>query len=391
MTSDGLGKTRLLSRLVLLLSLCLSFSACSRSDTKAHKEPPPVPVSIAETIQEDTPFFLDAIGNVAALNTVDVKSRVTGELVRTFFKAGDYLTAGQEMFTIDPAPFEAKVKESQAKLNQSRVQYEQAKREYARFQILYSEKAVSQEQLETKQVDMNSKLYQTELIQAELETARLNLGYCFIKCPLDGESGEIFIDNFNIVNANQDRLVTLKQIKPIKIKFSVPGKYLDQLRKYHAEGNVAVHVSGNDIENPVSGRLILIDNAINIKTGMIALEATFENVDEKLWPGQFVRVRLELTVTRNAVLVPQRSVNEGPEGQYVWVMNPDHTVKMKPVKLDRRNGEMVVLAGGLTAGEKVITDGQLLLRPGAKVFIRPESQIKQTEKTSNIKASESGS
>jgi multidrug efflux system membrane fusion protein len=391
MNPKGLREIRLLGWSFLLLSLCLNFSGCSRSDKQAQTEPPPVPVLIAETVQQDTPFFLDAIGNVAALNTVDVKSRVTGELIRSFFKAGDYLTAGQEMFTIDPAPFEAKVKEAQAKLNQSRVQYEQAKREYARFQVLYSEKAVSQEQLETKQVDMNSKLYQTELIRAELETARLNLGYCFIKCPLDGETGEIFIDNFNIVNANQDRLVTLKQIKPIKIKFSVPGKYLDQLRKYHAEGNVAVYVSGNNTEDLIAGRLTLIDNAINIKTGMIPLEATFENTDEKLWPGQFVRVRLELTVSKNAVLVPQRSVNEGPDGQYVWVMNSDSTVAMKPVKLDRRNGEMVVLAGGLSAGEKVITDGQLLLRPGAKVLVKTEGQFKQVEKTPNIKASESGS
>ncbi|AFM25327.1 efflux RND transporter periplasmic adaptor subunit [Desulfomonile tiedjei] len=391
MNPKGLKEIRLLCRLVLLLSLCSSFSACSRSDMQAHKEPPPVPVSIAETVQQDTPFFLDAIGNVAALNTVDVKSRVTGELIRSFFKAGDYLTAGQEMFTIDPAPFEAKVKEAQAKLNQSRVQYEQARREYARFQVLYSEKAVSQEQLETKQVDMNSKLYQMELIQAELETARLNLGYCFIKCPLDGESGEIFIDNFNIVNANQDRLVTLKQIKPIKVKFSVPGKYLDQLRKYHAEGNVTVYVSGTSTEDLTAGRLTLIDNAINLKTGMIPLEATFENTDGKLWPGQFVRVRLELTVSKNAILVPQRSVNEGPQGQYVWVMNSDSTVAIKPVKIDRRNGEMVVLAGGLGAGERVITDGQLLLRPGAKVLVRSETQLKQVEKTPNMKTSESGS
>ena len=262
-------------RVVMVFLLLVALAACGQSKKEAKKELPPVPVQIAAVIQQDTPLFLEGIGNAAAYNTVDVKSRVTGELIKKFFKAGDPIARDQELFTIDPAPFEAKVREGEAKLKQSKVQYEQAQREFLRFKVLHAEKAVSQEQLETKEVDMNSKLYQTELNQAELETARLNLGYCFIRAPLDGESGEIYIDDFNIINANQDKLVTIKQIKPIKVKFSVPGKFLDQIQKSGSNGPMEVEALLLGSDRPEVGSLTLVDNVVNPRTGMIALEGTF--------------------------------------------------------------------------------------------------------------------
>ena len=370
----GSFETCLIKLLVPLCVLCLALSGCGKTKKEVKKQNTPIPVEIVEVLLKDSPVFIDAIGNVAAFNTVDVKSRVTGEIIKTFFKAGDPLTAGEDLFTIDPEPFQAKVKESEAKLKQSRVQYEQAKREFLRFQTLYAEKAVSQEQLETKEVDMNSKLYQGELNQAELETARLNLGYCFIKSPLDGESGERYIDVFNIVTANQDKLVTIKQIRPIRVKFSVPGKFLKQIMKYNTNGplEVQVLILGND--KPETGSLTLIDNYINPKTGMIMLEGTFHNPESRLWPGQFVEVRLKLTVTLDAVLVPQRAVNDGPQGQYVWAVNQDQTVAMRPIKANRRDGNMQVVSEGLQAGERVVTDGQLLLHPGAQIVTREQLQ-----------------
>lgn len=361
----------------LVCVLCLALTSCGSGKQEVKKERPPVPVQIEEVIQKDTPLFLDGIGNAAAYNTVDVKSRVTGKLVKKFFRAGDPVKKDQELFTIDPEPFYAKVREGEARVKQATVQYEQARREYVRFKALHGEKAISQEQLETKEVDMNSKLYQTEVNQAELETAKLNLGYCFIHAPLDGESGEIYIDDFNIVNANQDRLVTIKQIKPIKVKFSVPGKFLDQIRHYASSGPVEVEALILGDDKPEKGVLSLIDNVINPKTGMIGLEGIFPNPEARLWPGLFVRVRLKLSVTRDAVLVPERAVNDGPDGQYVWVANQDETVAVRPVKLDRREGALAVVSQGLKAGERVITDGQLLLAPGAKVV--PRGQLPSKE------------
>lgn len=361
--------------MILLLGVVLiMLTSCGKFKKDVKKQPPPVPVDIAEVLVENAPLFINAIGNVSAYNTVDVKSRVTGELIKTFFKAGDPLTAGQDLFTIDPAPFEAKVQEGEAQLNQSRVQYEQAKRDFLRYKGLFGEKAVSEEQLEAKQVDMNSKLYQMKLNEAQLDSAKLNLGYCFIKSPISGPSGETYIDNFNIVNANQDRLVTIKQIQPIKVKFSVPGKFLDQINKYNtvAPLQVDVLIRGSKIHE--TGQLTLIDNNINLRTGMIALEGTFANPESRLWPGQFVEVRLRLTTTIGALLVPVRSVNDGSDGQYVWVVNQDQTVAMRPVKVDRRETDMAVVSEGLKPNERVVTDGQLMLRPGAIVITKEQMQ-----------------
>lgn len=374
------GKRRLFL-LVLLLPCVLSaaLNGCGKPQQKNNKTRPPVPVDVGDVIQRDTPLFLEGIGNVMALNTVDVRSRVTGEVTKKFINEGDRLKKGQQMFVIDPAPFQAKVKEAEARVKQSKVLYAQAKRDFLRFQALYGEKAISQEQFESKEVDMNSKLYQVELNQAELESAQLNLGYCFIQSPLDGESGEIYINNFNIVKANEDKLVTIKQVQPIKVRFSVPGKFLDRIRE-HGNGDpmeVEAFVVGSD--EPEKGGLTLIDNSINLKTGMIMLEGTFPNPASRLWPGQFVRVRLRLAVTKSAVLVPQRAVNDGPQGQYVWLVNPEGTVAIRPVKVDRRSRDLEVVSKGLKGGDKVVTAGWLMLYPGAKIVTR--QQIEQMRKS----------
>ena len=362
----------------MLCIVCLSFAACGMSHKGDKKQQPPIPVKLAEVVLGDAPDYLEGIGNAAAYNTVDIRSRVTGELIKKFFRAGDQLTKGQQLFIIDPAPFEAKVKEGEAKLKQSQVQYEQARRDYVRFKALFTEKAVSQEQLETKEVDMHSKQFQADLNQAELETARLNLGYCFINSPLDGKAGDIYTDDYNIIMANQDKLVTIKQVKPIKVRFSVPGKYVDEIRNYHAKEPLSVEATILGSETPEKGTLTLIDNAINAKTGMVMLEGTFPNAKSRLWPGQFVRVRLNLSMTRNAALVPERAVNEGPKGQYVWAVGQDQAVSMRQVKTGRRNHDLIVVTEGLKRGEKVVTEGQLLLHPGARVVTR--EQIEQMMK-----------
>lgn len=361
-----------MKNLLLMSLLSITLVACGKPQQAAKKERPPVPVQTAQVVVKDTPLYVEGIGNVMAFNTVDVKSRVTGELIKTFFKEGDFLTKGQQLYTIDPAPYEAKVKESEAKVKQSRVQYEHAKKEFVRFKALYAEKAVSTEQLETKEVDMNSKLHQMELNQAELDSAQLNLGYCFIESPLDGEAGERYIDNFNIVKANEDKLVTIKQIRPIKVRFSVPGKFLDQIRQYNSGDPLKLEALIPGSDKPEMGALTMIDNVINLRTGMINLEGTFPNPGARLWPGQFVRMKVRLTVTYDAILVPNTAVLDGPEGRYVWLVQPDHTVTMRAVKIARRVGDMEVVSDGLKKGDTVVTDGQLMLSPGAKIITRDQ-------------------
>jgi membrane fusion protein, multidrug efflux system len=359
--------------------LTVLLTGCGGNSGEAPKGSPPVPVDLAEVTRKDMPLYVEGIGHVAAYNTVEIKCRVTGQLIKTLFKRGDFVTEGQPLFIVDPAPFEAKVKEGAAKLRQAQVLYEQARKDYSRFYALHGEKAVSLEQLETKQVDMNAKHFATELYQAELESAKLNLGYCSVNSPLDGQAGEIYIDDFNIVNANQDKLVTVKQIRPIRVRFSVPGKYLDEIRKQQNSKPLSVEAIPVKDAEPETGSLTLVDNAINPKTGMINMEGTFANPETRLWPGQFVQVRLQLSVTRGAVLAPHTAVHEGPNGRYVWAVSPDQTVAMRPVKVDRRAGDMEVIAEGLDAGERVVTDGYLILRPGAQVITREEMSRMQQQ------------
>ncbi len=363
------------SNRALFLIACIAsliVAACGKPQEQAKREFPPVPVEIVQVTQKDMPFYLEGIGNMAAFNSVEIKSRVTGELQKRHFAQGDRVTKDQRLFTIDPAPFEAKVRETEARINQATVQYLQSKKDFERYQGLHAEKAVSLDQLETKETDMNSKLYEMELHKAELETAKLNLGYCFIDSPLDGQSGEILVDDHNIVNANQDILVTIKQLQPIKVKFSVPGKFLEEVKAGQDRKPLDVEAQIQGIDKPETGTLTLIDNRINLKTGMIGLEATFDNPKDRLWPGQFISVRLKLSTTPDAVIVPSQAVNDGPSGQYVWLVNQDQTVAMRPIKVARSGNGMHIVSDGLTSGDTVVSDGQLMLRPGAKIITRAQ-------------------
>lgn len=374
---SGLPRNRVALWLVLLAWVVVTLTACGKSPSEVKKPPKPVPVEAARVIQKDTPLFLDAIGTVRAYNTVDVRSRVTGALVRTFFKEGDRLTKGTDLFVIDPEPFRTKVNEAHAKLKQTLAKYDQAKKDFHRFQKLFQEKAVSSEKLEQKEVEMTSQLYQVDWDKAELEDAKLKLSYCFIRSPLDGRSGQIFVDDHNIVIANQDKLVTIKQIKPIKVILSMPGKHLQDIREHNEEGALELEAKPLGSESAEKGLLTMINNFVNPRTGMILLEGTFPNEKARLWPGEFVKVRMKLTVTTNAILVPHRAVNEGPDGKYVWIIGDDRTVQIRDVKVERQYEEVDVISKGLKAGEEVVTDGQLRLKPGATVVKRGPSHEKK--------------
>jgi multidrug efflux system membrane fusion protein len=185
-------------------------------------------------------------------------------------------------------------------------------------------------------------------------------------------------------------LVTIKQVRPIKVKFSIPGKFLDEINRYNSVSPLEVEAVVLRGAGSEKGKLSLIDNNINLKTGMIGLEGTFENLESRLWPGQFVDVRLYLTVTRGAILIPERAVNEGPQGKYVWVVDKDHKVAMRPVTMDRRLENSAVISDGLKSGEKVVTDGQLMLRPGVSVLTTAKANKALEGKSSNTDETQQG-
>lgn len=382
-----------LSRFAWVMAGCLVTilaAACGKTEP-AKKERPPALVTTATVVRQDTPYYLKAIGHVRALKSVDVKPRITGQLLSAAFKGGEYLEKGQLIFTVDPAPFEAALKEAQATLEQARARLKQAERDLTRFHAIYEAKGISSDEYEQKRLDRVWKEFQVVLEEARLTVAQLNLDYTRIHSPLDGQAGDILIDPPNTVSAYQSVLVNIRQIEPIRVEFSLPGKYLLEIMKYNEQKPLTVKVSMPGFDRPEEGVLYLCDNCVNPKTGMIMIQAKFPNAARRLWPGQFVNVWLELTVTKDAILVASPAVVVGPKGRYVWLVKPDSTVEMLPVLIDRSYDGMEVVAQGLSAGDRVVTEGQLLLYPGAKIVEQsaaakptstanpPESEQKQTD------------
>ncbi len=355
--------------MVLFCGLSLILAACGSKDKGvARKGPPPVPVITAKVVQKDTPHFLDAIGRVEAFQSVDIKPRVTGLLLKEEFQQGDDVRKGQLLFSIDPAPFEARLRETTAGLKTAKIELKHARVDLRRYEALLEQKMVTPEKFEQIQIGLKSKENQVELQTAKEELARLDLQYCSIRSPLDGRSGEIEVDAGNTVSAYRDRLVNIKQMQPITVTFSLPGKFLPEIKTSSSSGPLQTQALIPGSKKPEMGRLDLIQNTVNPKTGMIMLQAIFPNKDGRLWPGQFVKALLNVGVTKNAPLVSTQAVSDGPKGQYVWLVKKDRTVKMRPVVVGRRYEGMSVLSSGLKRGEEVVTTGKLTLHPGAKVM-----------------------
>ncbi|MBM3298457.1 MAG: efflux RND transporter periplasmic adaptor subunit [Deltaproteobacteria bacterium] len=387
------NRPRLSVSVVIASGICLILAACGEKKGSNKIGPPPVLVEIAEAIQKDAPYSLHGIGRARALRSVDIKPRVTGLLLKTRIQRGEYVRKGQPLFLIDPAPFKAKVDEAEAKVRGSEAEFEKAEVDLKRFEALFREKTVSPEQFEQRQVAMKTRKFLLQLHQAELETARLNLSYCNIESPLEGKAGDIFVDEGNTVTAYADTLVTIKEIKPIIVEFSLPGKYLQEIREASAGRQLEVQALIPGSDKTEIGHLSLIDNIVNPKTGMIMLQGTFTNETSRLWPGDFVNVRLELGVTKNAVLVTARAVNEGPKGRYIWLVKQDHTVEMRLVTVGRRVEGMDLVVQGLSGGDRVVAEGQIALYPGAKVVTRGqmESTVKAQGQESPADMAASGS
>ncbi|MEW6533367.1 MAG: efflux RND transporter periplasmic adaptor subunit [Thermodesulfobacteriota bacterium] len=350
----------------VLCATVLMVSSCGKKQ-QTNQNAVAVPVVTAQVIQKDAPYFLNAIGSVKAFQWVEVKPRVTGQLLEACFKEGEFLKKGQRIFTIDPAPFQAKLDEAEARLKQANTQLEQADRDLKRYQVLYEAAGISSEQYEAKQVDFMWKKYQVALEEAQVTSARLDLGYCSIEAPMDGLAGEIKVDDKNIVTAYQTTLVNVRQIQPIKVVFSLPGKFLQEIIEYNTRQTLEVRALFTGIDEPEIGSLNLIDNWINPKTGMIMLQGLFPNPKKRLWPGEFVKVLLQLTVTKDAVLVPSQAVMIGPKGKYVWRVKDNNTVEIRLVLISRSADGMEVVAEGLQPGDTVVAEGQTSLFPGAPV------------------------
>ena len=354
----------------------------------SRKKPPPpeqrgVPVLVGKAVQKTMPIIVESIGTVEAYNTVTIISRVMGQLLKIHFKEGQDVRKGESIFTIDPGPYKEKLKNAEAKLAQDMAQLQYNESEAKRYAFLLEKGAVSKSDFENKQTLAATYEAIVKADRADVENARLQLDYCYIRSPLDGRTGTYGVHEGTMVKDNDTKLAVVNQITPIYVKFSVPEKQLFEIRKYMAKGSLKVKVNLTGIkENVPEGILSFIDNTVDPATGMILLKATFPNKDKFLWPGQFVNVVLQLAQEPNAIVVPAPAVQISQGGSYVFVVKPDNKVEFRLVTAERTIGDETVLSKGVSPGETVVTDGHLKLKDGFPVEIR-ESLLSGNSKTQN--------
>jgi len=353
--------------------LAFYFASDSRAKDarKAAKGPPAVPVTVARVVQESVPVRLRAIGNVEAFSTVSLKARVDGQIVEVNFKEGASVSKGDVLFRIDPRPFQAALRQAEANALRDSAARDQARSQERRYQELLDKNFISKEAYAQIRTNAQTAEAVAKASRAALENARLNLEYCTIQSPLDGFVGKVLLQAGNLVKANDvNPLVVINQVRPIYVNFAVPEQELPEVRKRMADGPLDVEaIPADATQQRPSGRLIFVDNAVDPSTGTIKLRAQFDNGDAALWPGQFVNVSVRLYQQDNAILIPSQAIQTGPDGQYVYVVDDDLLAQLRPVTVQRTDGEQTVIAKGLAKGERVVTRGQLRLGPKTRVQI----------------------
>lgn len=352
--------------------ILLLFLVQSCSGEKKPPPPPVVPVLVAPVKVGAVPVEIRHIGNVEAYATVGIKSRLAGQLVKVNFKEGQDVKEGDLLFVIDPRPYEAALKQAEANLAKDKALAVKAQSDLKRYAELIKKQFVSQQDYDQARASSESLAATVHADEVAVSTAQLNLSYCYIKAPITGRTGNLLANQGNMIKENADTvMVVINQIQPIYVTFSVPEKYLPTLKQYMAQGQVKVDaIIDTDPEPPETGKLTFINNTVDQNTGTIQCKATYENPHKRLWPGLFVNVVVKLTEEPNAILVPSQAIQSGQAGQFVWVVKPDLTVETRPVVVDRSADGDVIVKQGLKAGDRVVTDGQVRLRKGAKVEIK---------------------
>ncbi|HTT66015.1 MAG TPA: efflux RND transporter periplasmic adaptor subunit [Bryobacteraceae bacterium] len=385
------------------VALALLAAGCDKQQARMPGGMPPVPVSVAVAAQEAVPVQVRAIGTVEPSSTVQIKSQVAGELLSVHFNEGRDVNKNDLLFEIDPRPYRealaqaegavakdrAQMAQSQANLARDQAQEKSAEADAYRYEQLAKEgvapemQATQQraaadaahESVRADQAAIQSARASLESDQAAVARAKLDVSYCEILSPVSGRTGNLLVHPGNLIKVNDVPLVVINQVSPIFVSFGVPEEQLDTIRR-RAQDNLAVQASTDAEPNKVSrGRLKVVDNAVDTNTGTIRLKAVFDNADHLLWPGQFVNVVLTLDTQQSATVVPSEAVQDGQRGQFIFVVKADQTVEPRPVKVERTIGRKAVIAQGVTAGETVVTDGQLRLYPGAKIQPVPAGKV----------------
>jgi membrane fusion protein, multidrug efflux system len=330
----------------------------------------PVPVVAGKVEQKDMPIYLDGLGTVQAFNTVTVHTRVDGQLQQVLFSEGQDVRTGDLLAIVDPRPFQAALDQAIAKKSQDEAQLANAKVVLERNTDLLKKRVIAQQDFDASKYSADSLQAAVQADQAAIENARTQVDYTQIKSPIDGRTGVRLVDLGNIVHASdQTGIVVITQMHPISVVFTLPEQNLQEiLNQGGANGGLKVlALDRGNTSTLDEGALAVVDNEIDPTTGTVKLKATFPNDDLKLWPGKFVNARLILTTRKDATVIPSSVVQRGPQGTYAYLIKPDKTVEMRPIKVAQTEGNLALVDEGLKPGEQVVVDGQYKLQPGAHV------------------------
>jgi multidrug efflux system membrane fusion protein len=329
-----------------------------------------VPVRITTVASKPTPVEFNTIGNVQTIASVSVKSRVDAVIDQVLVKDGQFVKAGDVLFQLDSRAAQAALHQAEASLARDQAQLANAQRNASRSKSLIAKNFVSQQQFDTDSSTAAALEATVKADQAQLENARVLLSYYTIVAPIEGRVGLISIKQGNSIKANDVPLASVNQIQPIYVSIALPQNNLPELRKAMAQGPVTVRVTpAGDKGEPITGKIAFFDNTIDATSGTINVRSTFDNTDQRLWPGQFVNVSVLVRTDPNALIITPAAIQAGQNGTYVFVIKDDNTAEARPVTVDRTVGGMAVVSKGLSPGEKVVTDGQLRLSNGTRVQI----------------------
>jgi multidrug efflux system membrane fusion protein len=363
----------------------------------------PVPVEVAKVVRKNVPIDVTAVGNVEPLSTVSVRPQVSGQIEEVFIEDGQYVAKGQKLFSINPKPFEAQVAQVQANLARDRAQLGQAQANLARdvasekyareaadrYVALFGEGVVSRDDRDrfasnadaltqlvaADKATIQSAQAQIQADDASLGSANLMLSFTTVYSTLDGRAGNVGIKAGNIITANQTEVLSIAQVQPIYVTFSVPENRLGEIQRFMAGTRLPVEAAGQDnLINPERGVLTFIDNNVDSTTGTIKLKGTFENTNRKLWPGEYANVTLKLSMQNNALVIPNQAMQTGQDGTYVYVVDAERKADVRPITVGSRGEADLVVDKGLAEGEIVVTQGQLRLAPGMTVSLPGEGR-----------------
>ncbi|HUK24014.1 MAG TPA: efflux RND transporter periplasmic adaptor subunit [Terriglobales bacterium] len=367
---------------ILLCGLVFSLACDSgKSQGVSAAERPPAPVVVAVVQQRDIPIQINAIGNVEAYQTVQIRSQVNGQIEKIFFKEGQDVRQGQLLFQLDKRPFQADLDRAVGQLKHDQAQAENSRQQAERYNNLEKEGIVSHEQADQLRTQAKADASAVEADKAAVEAARVQLQYTDITAPIDARTGALMINLGNLVKANDTPyLVQLNQVSPIYVTFSVPETALSEIRQYFPARKLTVLAyPKGDSAHAAQGNLSFIDNGVDMTTGMVKLKGAFANRDRRLWPGEFVDAVLQLSVQKNAIVVQTKAIQTGQQGQYVYVVTPKDIAESRPVETSGTYHDLTLVSSGLKAGERVVVNGHLRVAPKGKVLVQSTISGSQDE------------